>query len=166
MNRGSQSSSGTLEQSGFTMTELITVIVIVGIMGAMVVPRFFQRSTFDSRGFYEQAIATLRYAQKIAIAQHRFVCVAFPANNRIAVSYDPVPPGASHTLAACPGLALTGPDGQAPFTLVAPGGVSLSAYADFNFDALGRSSFAARQSIAVSGYASPILVEAETGYVH
>lgn len=149
------------------MTELITVIVIIGIMGAVVMPRFFDRGTFDSRGFYDQTISTLRYAQKAAIAQHRFVCVAFAANS-ITLTIDPVSPSDVHTTATCPGNPLASPAGQTTYTVTSPSAdVALSSYADFNFNALGRPNMTQPGAgIQVSGYAAPIVVEAETGYVH
>ncbi|MEK7810721.1 MAG: hypothetical protein AAB278_02765, partial [Pseudomonadota bacterium] len=90
--------------------------------------------------------------------QHRFVCVAFTANS-VTLTH-----GAT---AAC-GNALTSPAGVTPFTVTAPTtDVTLSSFADFNFDALGRpSTVQPGTGIAVSGYAIPIVVEAETGYVH
>lgn len=144
-------------QKGFTTIELITIMVIAGILAATVIPRFFDRNTFDSRGFYDQVISTLRYAQKAAIAQHRFVCVSFPANNSITLKYG--------TTNACVDGTLTSPSGtpypltnnQASLTAIPPA---------FSFDALGKPSFAAQTSIAVNDYATPILIEAETGYVH
>ena len=140
---------------GFTMVELIAVIVIVGIIATVAAPRFFDRNLFESRGFYDQAISTLRYAQKAAIAQNRFVCVAFTASS-ITLTY-----GAS---AAC-GSNLAGPNGQTPYAVNAPSGVALSGYGNFNFSPLGVPS--ATQTISVSGYTvAPITVEAETGYVH
>jgi MSHA pilin protein MshC len=53
---------------GFTMVELIMVIVIAGILAAVVGPRFFDRRVFDERLFYEETVAALRYAQKLAVA--------------------------------------------------------------------------------------------------
>ena len=155
--------SSLRRQSGFTMVELVTAVVIAGILAAMAAPHFFDSNVFTSRGFYDQAVSTLRYAQKAAIAQHRFVCVTVGANS-IILTYDPVPPGVMHTAATCPGSPLTNPTGQSPYTVTAPNDVALSGGAAFNFDALGKPS--AAQSISVSGYASSIIVEAETGYVH
>lgn len=146
--------SSVLKQRGFTLTELITVMVIVGIIAAVAVPRFFERNTFDSRGFHDQVISTLRYAQKSAIAQHRFVCVGFAANS-ITLTY-----GAT---AAC-GSNLAGPAGQTPYTVAAPtADVTLSGGTPFSFNPLGSAS--AAQSITVSGIATPITVVADTGYV-
>ncbi|HZW22007.1 type II secretion system protein, partial [Noviherbaspirillum sp.] len=64
-------------RGGFTLTELIVTLVILGILAIAIVPRFLDRSTFDSRGFHDETLAILRYAQKTAIAQRRNVCVAF-----------------------------------------------------------------------------------------
>jgi MSHA pilin protein MshC len=147
-------SNYSARQFGFTMTELITVIVIVGIMGAMVAPRFFDKNTFESRGFYDQTISTLRYAQKVAIAQHRFVCVAITGSNTITLTQDTSTPCAGN---------LANPAGGATYVISAPADVTV-ANASFNFNALGKPS--ATQSISVSGYGTAITVEAETGYVH
>lgn len=136
--------------------ELITVMVILGVLAATALPRFFVKNTFDSRGFYDQTIATLRYAQKISVAQHRFVCVAFTANSITLTQ------GAT---AAC-GNDLIDANGQTPYIVNPPAGsgVTLNGWADFNFNALGSASLP--QNITVSGYNLPIIVEAETGYVH
>lgn len=136
------------------MTELITVMVIVGIMVAMVAPRFFDKNTFESRGFYDQTISTLRYAQKVAIAQHRYVCVAITGGNTIMLTQ-----GAG---TGC-GNNLVNPAGGATYVITAPTDVTVS-NATFYFDALGKPSL--KQSLTVSGYATAITVEEETGYVH
>ena len=136
------------------MTELVMVIVIIGILAAVVLPRFFDRNTFDSRAFHDQTVSILRYAQKAAIAQRRFVCVAFTANSVTLMQGQ---------TSAC-GATLSGPTGGAPYAVIAPAGVTLAGFVDFNFNARGVASSA--QNIAVSGYPAPIIVEAETGYVH
>jgi len=143
-----------LRQRGFSMIELIAVLVIMGILAVAALPRFFDINTFESRGFHDQVISTLRYAQKIAIAQRRFVCVSFTSDSITLTS------GAT---AAC-GTDLTSPTGVSPYVVTSPAAeVTLSGGAAFNFDALGKAS--AAQSIAISG-STPITVVAETGYVY
>ena len=144
-------------QSGFTVTELITVIVIIGIMSAAVVPRFFDRGTFDSLGFYDQTISTLRYAQKTAISQRRLVCVTFPGANSIVLRTT-----AAFSDAAC-NIDLQNPSGGAsPYTVVAPAGVVLGGAVAFNFNPLG-STTTVVAPITVGNYT--ITIVQETGYV-
>jgi MSHA pilin protein MshC len=161
MKIGGHLKSGAVTQRGFTMTELVTVIVIIGILGAVVMPRFFDRNTFDSRGFYDQTISTLRYAQKTAISQRRLVCVTFPSASRIVLRTT-----ANFADAACntdlQNPSGTYPAGQTTYTVDAPSGVTLSGAAAFNFDALGRASTAVA-TITVGSYI--INVDQETGYV-
>ena len=150
---------------GFTMIEVVTVIAIAGFLAIMAFPRFIDRFVFERQGFYDQVVSTLRYAQKAAIAQRRFVCVAFTANS-ITLSYDATPPGMTYTSATCPGLALAGPGGQSSYTVSSSSAAFVVTPAAFYFDALGRPSVGSRQTISIASVTSPIHVEAETGYVH
>jgi MSHA pilin protein MshC len=149
-------------QRGFTLTELITVMVIVGIISVAAIPKFFDRDVFDSRGYRDQVLSTLRFAQKLAIAQRRFVCVDIEPGS-VTLTFDTTEPSTAHTAATCPGDPLVSPAGVTPYTISAPtANVTLAGYTDFSFSALGAPS--AAQSITVGGYT--ITVEAETGYVH
>ena len=143
------------------MTVISSVMVILGVLAAVAAPRFFDRGTFDSRGFYDQTISTLRYAQKAAISQRRLVCVTFPSTSRIVLNT-----AANFADTAC-NTNLQNPSGTYPaglttYTVDAPSGVVLSGAAAFNFDALGRTNRPVAQ-IAVGSYT--INVDQETGYV-
>jgi len=156
-------------QRGFTLVELIAVMVITGVLAAVALPRFFMRGSFDSRAFNDQIVSTLRYAQKTAIAQHRNVCVTFAA---------PAPSTVTLTIASLNGpaslcdTALHSPTGTPAYVITAPAAIAGSAFvgvpANFNFNALGRPSFvgAAPLAISVSGYALNVCVAPQTGYVY
>lgn len=165
MSTSSPQKTGAGFQRGFTLVELVMTMVIVGILAAVVAPRFFDIGIFHSRGFADQVKASLRYAQKVAIAQHRLVCVTFPSTTRVVLRT-----AANFSDVTCntdlQSLSGSYPAGQTTYTVDAPSGVTLSGYADFNFNALGKPSFAVRQPITISGATNDIIVEAETGYVY
>lgn len=72
------------------MVELVVVIVLIGILGAIGATRFFNRTGFDAAAFADQSAAMLRYAQKLAIAQNRRVYVqASTAGLRLCYSANP-----------------------------------------------------------------------------
>jgi MSHA pilin protein MshC len=150
---------------GFSLVELIVTLLVVGILAVTVAPRMFAIQGFDARGFYDETMSILRYAQKTAIAQRRTVCVAFAINS------------ATLTIASAPSVTtcdtnLTGPNGVAPYSVTARNNVTYSAIpTSFNFDARGRPIDAAGSlvnilPIQVSGNTNTITIEAETGYVH
>ena len=56
-----------MNMKGFTLFELVIVILLVGILSAFVVPRI-NIAGFRSTGFTQQAITAIRYAQKEAIS--------------------------------------------------------------------------------------------------
>lgn len=143
------------EVRGFTIVELIMVMIIVGILAAVAASRFFDNTSFQSRGFADQVQATLRFAQKEAIAQHRFVCVAFTTNS-ITLTIN--------TTATCPGGNLASLSGSTTTILTAnPTSITFTGIpTGFYFDALGKPSLG--QTITIATYS--IVIEAETGYVH
>jgi len=146
-----------VQQNGFTLIELIMVIVLVGVLAVFAAPRLFNATDFYARGFHDETLAFLRYAQKAAIAQRRTVCVSFTINSAtLKVDND--------SSAGCE-ASLAGPRGETPGGITARSGVSYSTLPSaVSFDALGRASTG--QSIAVQGVGHSITIEAATGYVH
>ena len=143
---------------GFTIVELVVTIAILGLLAAVIGPRFIGRDAFASRGFSDEAEAVVRYAQKTAIAWRRPVYVCITATT-----------AAAGTVAGC-GTLLTHPVTGATLTTTAPSGVTLTP-ASFSFDGAGRPNPNAQVTIAISSTAAgdparQIVVEAETGYVH
>lgn len=154
---------------GFTMMELIMVIVLVGILAAIAGPRWIGQTEFDARGFYDQTLGMLRYAQKVAIAQRRDVWVQVDqATGNICLTYLAVDPNCATNLTTSTNAVLD-PANGAWFKKTTPKNVTLGSSFSFKFTALGRPNPNVSQSIVITGGASgggTIVVESETGYVH
>jgi MSHA pilin protein MshC len=141
---------------GFTLVELIMVIVITGILAAVVGPRFFDRQVFDERLFFEESIGAVRYGQKLALASG---CLTEVSLNQAGYQL--------RQAAACSSgaytLAVIGADGQTPYLGALPAGVVLQA-TNFPlvFDSLGRPVGGAA-SASIGGFT--LNVAAETGLV-
>ena len=149
-----------MKHSGFTVVELVVVLIIIGVLAAVAVPRFFVSQQYSDRGFYDQALAISRYAQKSAIALRRNVCVNI-ASPSINLTYA----SAAGSGSACD-TALPSPIGDSPpFTVTAKTGVTLSSSSPtIIFTALGSvSSAGATTTITVSS--RTITVVTNTGYV-
>lgn len=135
---------------GFTMTELIMVIVILGILSLSVLPRLTDKNVFESRGFRDESMALLRYAQKSAVAQRRIVCVSVASTGLSFTIAD------NYTDSSC---------GTTPLTLASsPRGGSGMTGSAFNFLPSGATNQTGTIVIGVAD-ASEIKIDAVTGYV-
>ena len=133
---------------GFSLVELVIVIVVLGIISAVVLPRLLSTSDLKARGFQDETRALLRYAQKAAVAQRRNVCVTLSGTG-VSLSID--------NGGTCNG------------TLTLPstprGGTGLtSSVASFYFQPLGDTNKAANITATIDG--TVITVDFKTGYVY
>ncbi|MGK0499035.1 MAG: MSHA pilin protein MshC [Oceanicoccus sp.] len=58
------------KQRGFSLVELVSVIVLLGIVSVYVAPRFFSRDGFNEYAVRDQIIAGIRLAQQRAMYDH------------------------------------------------------------------------------------------------
>jgi MSHA pilin protein MshC len=176
---------------GFTMVELIVVMLLVGILGAIGAARFFSRTGFDVAAFADQSAAMLRYAQKLAIAQNRPVFVQASAQG-LGLCYASATPCGVADRVIAPAGANSGSTGTRAFCTAGgsyapawdcegvPGGATMtlnpSGAASFFFNGLGRpfvstdngidSSFTGLTfTISGDGITRTVSVAQETGYV-
>jgi MSHA pilin protein MshC len=141
--------------------ELVTVIVILGILAAAAVPRFFDLDVFEERGFYEELASALRYAQKIAVGSGCSVRV-----NITASTYDLKQQAASGNRCneadnTWPVQVLL-PDGQDAASS-APAGITLAPATTYELDGLGQTNLGGDLTVTVG--ARTLTVQAESGYV-
>lgn len=159
-------------QRGFTLVELVTVMIVISILAVVALPNFSLLGGYDEVGYRDQVKATLEFARKAAVAQRRYSCVT-RSGNTLAVSIDTTSPESRGT-ATCPreqNLVLPGGGN----TISPRGNTTLlgTSAAAVVFDAQGRPWTAASATLStaaqftVHGESDTVVtVEAETGYVH
>jgi MSHA pilin protein MshC len=136
-----------MRSTGHTLIELVTVIVVIGVLSAWAVPRFFDRAGYDARGYRDQLAATARYGRQLAISANCPVRLSVTgasfALTRPASVCDSSSFGASVTRPGGGNFAASTPDS------VVLTGVPLTV----TFQSSGATDLGADTSISVGGYA-------------
>ncbi len=150
---------------GFSLIELVMVISITGILAVVALPRFFDQGVFDERGFFEETLAAVRYAQKVALATGCDVQLSVNAGGY----------GLSRRNGGCSSgaftVAIPHPTRAGGFTGAPPSGVSVGPVASLYFDRAGRprdpgsgNILGAATNLSIGSLG--LRIEAETGYAH
>ncbi len=149
--------------AGFTLIELVLVLMLVAALAVTAVPRFANRTDFDERAFVDSAFAAARYAQKRAIATGCDIQIQIDGSGYALWARSGCSTGAFNQTVSHPGR----PGG---FAETPPAGVSIPAGTEIYFDPIGRprdpgdNLLAAATDIAIGTFV--MRVEAETGFVH
>lgn len=150
---------------GVTLVETITVIAVMGVLVAVAAPQFSRPGAFQARGFSEQVQEAIRFARKVAIAEHREICVSVSGS---ALSLTRTVAAATPAAACDAGNPVLLPGSDAAYNVAPPPGLSLNASrSSFRFDPLGDvAPGAVSLTVAGGDQDFSITVEAGTGYVH
>ncbi|SHE20802.1 type II secretion system protein [methanotrophic endosymbiont of Bathymodiolus puteoserpentis (Logatchev)] len=150
------------KQFGFTLIELIMVLVMLGILSATALPKFFTKDVFAEHAFFSDTLNAIRYAQKLAVTTGCNVQVAISSN-----SYTLTRQGTS-TSTSCAGstyqLAIPHPSSGASTYSGSESGITLtSSVSPFYFHPLGTASNDV--TLTING-AKTIYITAATGFVY
>jgi MSHA pilin protein MshC len=168
--------------AGFTLIELITVLILIGIILTATIPRFAATQDYAARGYLEETLAAVRYAQKFAVASGCDVEVninsaGYSLKQRSGLSG----PGCDSLLGFAtdvrdPSLADKTGSGAHAFADNTPAGVGVTGGPiSFYYDKAGRprnpllgTALASASTITISSGALSwtLIIEPETGYVH
>ena len=151
-------------QRGFSLPELIAVLVLVGIVGVVAIPKLQGVLSFRDAGWRDQIVAALHHAQAVATSHRRLVCATI-ASDRVTLTIASTNPASS-----CD-TALPGVDGQTLAAASNGGAVaSVSPAGPLYFQPSGRVSADAAatstpaRTITITDQ-TPIVLVGETGHV-
>lgn len=139
-----------LRSTGFTLVELVVVLVLISILAAYVAPRFAGRGGFSELTVQQDLIQSIRFAQQAAMSRTDRTIVLITTANSINIRDETSPPFTP----------LLGYPKQTP------NDVTLSA-ANLVFNRFG---FAGNDNTTITVTGTPqvlsVTVEGATGYAH
>lgn len=157
-------SRGRAEQ-GFSLIELVAVIVLISALAVAAYPRLASNSGIDEAVFHQELLNALRYAHKLAVNSGCDVQVDIRAAGNTYALYFRDDAGA----VSCGGAGGFGafpvpnPSGSGAYAGSAPDGVNIAGDLVFFFDARGRPS---NGGGGVNLNTKSLRVEGVSGYVH
>ena len=129
------------DSRGFTLVELIMVVVLIGILAVSVVPKLLDTSAISLAGGAAMVAADIRYTQELAMSKYAPKTITFTTNDTY------------YTVNS--------------LTMNLPSGVSISSGATFTFNSLGEPTTGGGSSVTLSAGAATktITVDSYTGRV-
>jgi len=155
--------SSEASQRGFTLPELVAVLMIVAVLAAVALPKLDVGLAMRNDTWHDEVVAALRNARQTAVSHRRLVC-AVVGSTSVTLTI-----AAANPATTC-SASLTGPGGSAAFTSTTATTATLSPAGTMYFQPTGRvtsdgaGSTTSDRSIAIAG-STAISVVGETGHV-
>ena len=151
-------------ERGFTLPELIAVLLLIGILSATAMPKLQGALSFRDDGWRDQIVASLHYAHKVAISHRRLVCASVgPGGVTLGIAGSNPATSCSASLPGLDGQALAANSKGGAAASVSPAG-TLYFQPSGRVSTDGAGSSAANRSITIAGQ-TPIVLVGETGHV-
>ncbi|MCX5708527.1 MAG: MerR family transcriptional regulator [Candidatus Omnitrophica bacterium] len=80
-------------RKGFTLIELVMVMVIIAILAAVAIPRFDSFYSIKLSGAMKKAMSDIRYVQQVAVSRHTNTRVTFNKTSDIYTAEEEFPVG-------------------------------------------------------------------------
>lgn len=147
---------------GFTLVELVTIVVLLGILSVVVLPRLNYSSDFAGVLFRDQLVSVLRDARKAAVARRRLVCARIePRTVSLAIAADPGATSCNQSLPLVGGAAAL--ESTDAVVAISPASLTLYFQPGGRITADGGASSVYNASLSVGG--AQLAIVGETGYV-
>ena len=142
-----------MKTNGFTLVEIIVVILLIGILSIFAAPKFVNDDSFKARGLADEIITAIRHAQRLSMTRGE--------NHRIIITTTSYTVEKFVSNASSP---VRHPDGDTSFSKSFPPNLITSAAATIEFDQLGRP--IPNNLVKIELEPFTIQIEEETGYAH
>ncbi len=148
-----------LREAGVTLIELVLVILLIGILSVVVLPRLFDLGAFTAHGTFDTVEAALRYARKEAYASECPVTVTLSRGALTLTQNQKCTSGRK--------IPVPAPSGGAAYSVSIPSGTTVvfQPTGPIVFDALGGVGTAVTVDVTGGGFSGTLTVNAPSGFV-
>lgn len=123
----------TRSGAGFTLVEMIAVLIIVGLVSSIGFARYGKPDRYEQRGFADHTLTAMRYAHRLAMTTECDVRIQLTSTELVVSHWSDCTP-LLHTTSTTP---FENADYQGDFSQNVPGGMTIDQF-DLFFDREGR----------------------------
>ena len=152
-----------MKTNGFTLVELIVVILLIGILSIFAAPKFINDNTFKARGTADEIITSIRHAQRLAMTR----------GEQYKIDIEPTKYHVIKSVDTGSGVEVRHPNGESQYLIDSTNGLPanlIKSTVTVEFNSLGQPVNNAGVLIAsdtdISIPPFTIRIEEETGYAH